>query len=153
MPKPAARPRPKNPILRTRQATLPAASRSRVALGLTAGEARGRVALQVCRDCGAVQYPSRDVCRACLSHRLLWRPQDGKGELLTETTLRTAQELYFRERLPWRTGIVRLDGGANVVAYVHASVGAAPCRVRIEAALDRAGQAALIVMPEQGRPG
>ena len=125
-----------------------AASRS----DLTAAAARGRLALQVCRDCGAVQYPPREVCRACLSHRLVWRPQDGRGELLTETVLRTAQELYFRERLPWRVGIVRLDAGVNVVAYMHAGVGAAPCRVRVEAALDRAGQAALIAIPEQGRP-
>jgi hypothetical protein len=66
--------------------------------------------------------------------------------------LRAAQELYFRERLPWRIGLVRLDRGANVVGYLHASVGAAPCRVRVEAALDRAGQAALVVVPEKGRP-
>jgi NAD(P)-dependent dehydrogenase (short-subunit alcohol dehydrogenase family)/uncharacterized OB-fold protein len=153
MPERAARQRAKNPILRTRQPTLPPASRSRVALGLTAAAARGRFALQVCGDCGAVQYPPREVCRTCLSHRLAWKPQEGTGELLTDTTLHVAQELYFRERLPWRTGIVRLDAGVNLVGYVHASVGAAPCRVRVEAALDRAGQAALIVMPEQGRPG
>jgi NAD(P)-dependent dehydrogenase (short-subunit alcohol dehydrogenase family)/uncharacterized OB-fold protein len=151
MPQRAARHRAKNPILRTRQPTLPPASRSRVALGLTAAAARGRFALQVCRDCGAVQYPPREVCRACLSHRLVWRPQDGRGELLTETTLRNAQELYFRERLPWRTGIVRLDAGVNLIAYLHASVGAAPRRVRVEVALDRAGQAALVAMPEDGR--
>src|ERR1700728_4740353 len=98
MPERAARQRAKNPILRTRQPTLPPASRSRVALGLTAAAARGRFALQVCRDCSAVQYPPREVCRTCLSHRLIWQPQDGQGELLTDTTLRTAQELYFRER-------------------------------------------------------
>ncbi len=78
--------------------------------------------------------------------------QNGRGELLTETTLRNAQELFFRERLPWRVGIVRLDAGVNVVAYVHAGVGAAPCRVRVEAALDRAGQAVLVALPERGRP-
>jgi NAD(P)-dependent dehydrogenase (short-subunit alcohol dehydrogenase family)/uncharacterized OB-fold protein len=153
MPKVAKIPERKNPILRTRQPTLPPASRSRVALGLTAAAARGRFELQVCRDCGAIQYPPREVCRNCLSHRLVWRRQDGRGELLTETTLRSAQELYFRERLPWRIGIVRLDAGVNVIAYLHASVvGAAPRRVRVEAALDRAGQAALIAMPERGRP-
>jgi NAD(P)-dependent dehydrogenase (short-subunit alcohol dehydrogenase family)/uncharacterized OB-fold protein len=152
MSKPAATPRPKNPFLRTRQPTLPPAARSRVALGLTAAAARGRFALQVCRDCGAVQYPPREVCRACLSQLLVWRPQDDRGELLTETTLRTAQELYFRERLPWRIGLVRLAAGVNVVSYVHASVGTAPCRVRVAAALDRAGQAALVAMPEEGRP-
>lgn len=152
MPEPAKRPRRKNPILRTRQPTLPPASRSRVALGLTAAAARGRFELQVCLDCSAVQYPPREVCRNCLSHRLVWRPQDGRGELITETTLRNAQELFFRERLPWRVGIVRLDAGVNVVAFLHAGVGTAPCRVRVEAALDRAGQAVLVAAPEQGRP-
>ena len=152
MPEPAKRPKRKNPILRTRQPTLPPASRSRVALGLTAAAARGQFALQVCRDCGAAQYPPREVCRECLSQRLVWRRQDGRGELFAETTLRNAQELFFRERLPWRVGIVRLDAGVNVIAYLHQTVGAAPCRVRVAAALDRAGQAALVAMPEQGGP-
>jgi len=148
---PRKRQKRKNPILRTPLATLPPPARSRVALGLTAAAARGRLELQVCRDCGTVQYPPREVCRACLSHRLIWRVQDGRGELMTETVLRTAQELYFRERLPWRVGVVRLDTDVNVIAYVHASVAAAPCRVRVTAALDRAGQAVLVTVPEHGR--
>jgi len=151
MGEPAKRPKQKNPVLRTRLPTLPPAPRSRVALGLTAAAARGRLELQVCLDCGAVQYPPREVCRACLSHRLIWRPQDGRGELIAETTLRNTQELFFRERLPWRVGNVRLDAGVNVIAYVHENVGAAPCRVRVEAALDRASQAVLVAVPDQGR--
>ena len=152
MPEPFKRPKRKNPIVRTRQPTLPPQMRSRVALGLTAAAARGKLELQVCKDCGAVQYPPREVCRTCLSHRLVWRPNDGRGELLTDTVLHIPQELFFRERSPWRIGMVRLDGGVNVVAYVHQTVDAAPCRVRIEASLDRAGQAALVAMPENGRP-
>jgi NAD(P)-dependent dehydrogenase (short-subunit alcohol dehydrogenase family)/uncharacterized OB-fold protein len=151
VPKAAKRPQRKNPLLRTRLPTLPPAARSRVALGLTAAAARGCFALQACRDCGAVQYPPSEVCRKCLSQRLAWRAQDGGGELLTETSLRTAQELFFRERLPWRIGIVRLDVGVNVVAYLHQDVDAAPCRVRVEASLDRAGQATLIAVPQQRR--
>jgi NAD(P)-dependent dehydrogenase (short-subunit alcohol dehydrogenase family)/uncharacterized OB-fold protein len=151
MGQPAKRPKRKNPLLRTRLPTLPPGARSRVALGLTAAAARGRLELQVCLDCGAVQYPPREVCSACLSHRLAWRPQDGRGELIAETTLRSAQELFFRERLPWRVGIVRLDTGVNVIAFVHEKVGVAPCRVRVEAALDRATQAVLVAVPDQGR--
>jgi NAD(P)-dependent dehydrogenase (short-subunit alcohol dehydrogenase family)/uncharacterized OB-fold protein len=151
MGQPAKRPKRKNPLLRTRLPTLPPGSRSRVALGLTAAAARGRLELQVCLDCGAVQYPPREVCRTCLSHLLAWRPQDGRGELIAETTLRNAQELFFRERLPWRVGIVRLDAGVNVIAYVHENVGAAPCRVRVGAALDRASQAVLVAVPDRGR--
>jgi len=146
------RPKQKNPMLRTRQPTLPPAARSRVALGLTAAAARGRLELQVCLDCAVVQYPPREICRACLSHRLAWRPQSGRGELISETTLRNAQELFFRERLPWRVGNVRLDAGVNVMAFLHEKVAAAPCRVHVEAALDRAGQAVLLAVPEQGRP-
>jgi len=151
VPQPLTRPKRKNPIVRTRQPTLPPSHRSRVALGLTAAAARGGFELQVCRDCSAVQYPPREVCRNCLSPRLVWSVQDGRGELLADTVLRIPQELFFRERAPWRVGMVRLDGGVNVVAYVHDSIGAAPCRVRVEAALDRAGQAALIAVPESGR--
>ncbi len=152
MPEPFKRPKRKNPIVRTRQPTLPPQTRSRVALGLTAAAARGRLELQVCRDCGAVQYPPREVCRTCLSHRLVWRLSDGRGELLTDTVLHIPQELFFRERSPWRIGMVRLDSSVNVVAYIHQTVDTAPCRVRIEASLDRAGQAALIAVPENGRP-
>jgi NAD(P)-dependent dehydrogenase (short-subunit alcohol dehydrogenase family)/uncharacterized OB-fold protein len=148
---PFKRTKRKNPISRTRLPTLPPAARSHAALGLTAAAARGAFELQVCRDCSAVQYPPREVCRNCLSQRLDWRAQDGYGELTTETVLQTAQELFFRERLPWRVGMVRLDVGVNVIAYVHDRVGVSPCRVRIEAALDRAGQAVLVANPEHGR--
>ncbi len=148
----AKRPRRKNPVLRTRQPTLPPTARSRVALGLTAAAARGRLELQVCADCGAVQYPPRAVCRTCLSHRLVWQPQDGRGELMSATVLRAAQELFFRERLPWRIGLVRLNAGVNVITFLHMRVGAAPCRVRVVSALDRAGQGVLVALPEQEEP-
>src|SRR5580698_7994473 len=112
---PAKRPKRKSPLLRTRLPTLPPGLRSRVALGLTAAAARGRLELQVCRDCGAVQYPPREACRVCLSRRLDWRAQHGGGELVSETTLRHSHELFFRERMPWRLGLVRLDCGPVVV--------------------------------------
>jgi NAD(P)-dependent dehydrogenase (short-subunit alcohol dehydrogenase family)/uncharacterized OB-fold protein len=152
MTRPLVRPPRKNPILRTRLPTLPPAARSRVALGLTAAAARGRFELQVCRDCGAVQYPPREACRACLSPRLDWRAQDGKGELVSETTLRHSHELFFRERMPWRLGLVKLDSGPLVVAHLHGDCTAAPSRVRVRAHLDRAGQAALVALPDKDTP-
>src|SRR5262249_61634963 len=113
---------------------LPPERRSRPALGLTAAAARGRLELQVCEDCGSVQYPPREVCGTCLSHRLVWRAQDGGGELTADTVLRTAQELFFRERTPWRVGTVHLDAGVNVISFVRDRVGAATCRVRVTSA-------------------
>lgn len=149
---PLERPRRKNPVLRTRLPTLPPGARSRVALGLTAAAAEGRFALQRCRECGAVQYPPREACRVCLSPRLDWRSRDGAGTLLADTTLHHSNDLYFRERLPWRLGLVRLDDGVTVVAHLHGDVRAPDTRVRVAARLDRAGQAVLVALPEQETP-
>ena len=50
------------------------------------------------------------------SNRLKWREQSGEGELLSQTTLHHSNDLFFRERLPWRLGLVRLDAGATLMA-------------------------------------
>jgi len=141
------RPKRKNPVLRTRLPTLPPAARSRIALGLTAAAALGRFELQQCRDCGTVQYPPREACQQCLSIRLDWKPQPPGGELLAATVLHHSNDLFFRERLPWRLGLVKLDCGPTVVAHLHELVGAAPGRVIVAAKLDRAGQAVLVALP------
>jgi len=143
------RPKRKNPVLRTRLPTLPPAARSRVALGLTAAAALGRFELQQCRDCGDVQYPPREACQSCLSTKLRWKNQSGKGELLAETTLHHSNDLFFRERLPWRLGYVKLDSGPTVVAHLHASIKQAPEKVIVRAMLDRAGQAVIVALPEK----
>jgi NAD(P)-dependent dehydrogenase (short-subunit alcohol dehydrogenase family)/uncharacterized OB-fold protein len=152
MVEPLLRPKRKNPVLATRVPTLPPGGRSRAALGLTAAAAEGRFALQVCTDCAAVQYPPREACHRCLSVKLKWRTQDGAGSLLAQTTLHHSNDLFFRERLPWRLGMVRLDAGPTVVAHLHGDVDGAASRVRIGARLDRAGQAVLIAMPDTETP-
>jgi uncharacterized OB-fold protein len=130
---------------------LPPSVRSRIASGLTAAAALGRFELQVCTNCGTTQYPPREACHQCLSVALEWKLQSGCGELLSETTLFHSHHEFFRERLPWRIGIVKLDCGATVIAHLVSDVQGAPCRVRVEARLDKAGQAALVAFPESDR--
>jgi NAD(P)-dependent dehydrogenase (short-subunit alcohol dehydrogenase family)/uncharacterized OB-fold protein len=139
-------------VLRARQPTLPPWTRSRVALGLTAAAAEGRFALQVCADCGAVQYPPREACRACLSDALPWRDQSGAGELISHTLLRQSHEIFFRERVPWRLGMVKLDCGPTVVVHLHGDVGPPPTRARVGARLDKAGMAVLVGFPDRDVP-
>lgn len=145
-------PRRKNPILRTRVPVLPPWSRSRVGLGLTAAAARGVFALQVCDSCGRTQYPPREMCDGCLGTALTWTPQQGTGSLLALTTLEHSHDLFFKERLPWRLGLVHLDAGPSVVVHLHGDVAAPPARVRVHARLDRAGRGVLIAFPEQDTP-
>ena len=147
---PLMHPKRKNPVLRTRQMNLPPWARSRVALGITAAAAEGRFELQVCEACRAVQYPPREACHRCLSPRLQWREQSGAGKLLSSTTLHHSNDLFFRERLPWRLGLVHLDAGPTLMVHLHGEVGAAPAQVRVGARLDRAGQAVLIAFPNEG---
>ena len=149
---PFIRPNKKNPMLKTRAPLQPPGARSRAALGLTAAAALGRFELQVCGDCGAVQYPAREACGACLSPTLRWRPQTGDGELLADTQVHLSQELYFRERAPWRIGMVRLDVGPTVIAHLHSGCAAAPSRVRLGARLDKSGQGVLIAFPIEEVP-
>ena len=139
-----APPLPRLPIHMPR---LPPAMRSRAALGLTAAAALGRFQLQVCADCGAVQYPPRETCHRCLSDRLPWKDQTGSGELIAETTVHLSQDPYFRERVPWRVGMVRLDAGPTLIAHLPAAGAAAPVRVRVAAKLDKSGQGVLVAFP------
>ena len=129
---------------------LPPAERSQFAAGLTQAAERGEFALQVCDDCGAVQYPPREACRSCLSVRLEWRRQDGGGELIAATTLRHSNEPYFRRRLPWRIALVRLDVGPVVIVHLHRNCVPPRSRVRVRACIDKAGQAALVALPPVG---
>jgi NAD(P)-dependent dehydrogenase (short-subunit alcohol dehydrogenase family)/uncharacterized OB-fold protein len=153
MTKPLVPPKRKNPLLRTRQPTIPPSARSRVAQGLTTAAARGGFALQRCDECGAVQYPPREACRNCLSAKLRWRAVDPQGELLARTAIRYGQELYFREHAPWPVGLVKLDCGPNVIAALHGDCAPAPSRVRLRLALDKSGQAVLIALPEKDTAG
>lgn len=141
----------KNPQTRTVSPTRPPERRSRATLGLSAAAAEGRFALQVCADCQTVQYPPRDACRSCLSPDLPWRDVSPDGALLAETTVRTSPNLYFRERAPWRTGLVRLDAGPVVICHVHGDC-APRGPVRLWNLLDRAGQAVLLAVPQERMP-
>jgi NAD(P)-dependent dehydrogenase (short-subunit alcohol dehydrogenase family)/uncharacterized OB-fold protein len=148
---PLARPKRKDLLRKTRSPLSPQALRSRTAHGLTAAAAEGRFALQVCVDCRTVIYPPRDACPVCLSPRLPFRSVDNDGTLVAETTVRVSTDPYFRERTPWRLGIVRLDCGPAVVAHLHGDA-AEGARVRLDLKLDRSGAPVMIALPERDTP-
>ena len=151
MTQPLSPPPRKDPQKRTVSPTRPPEPRSRAALALSAAAAEGRFALQVCQECGALQYPPRDACCACLSVDLVWRDVPPTGELLAETTVRTSPNLYFRERAPWRTGLVKLDAGPVVICHLHGDV-EPRSRVTLWNRLDRSGQGVILAVPVDRTP-
>lgn len=151
MVEPLQPPSRKNPQVRTVSPTRPPESRSRAALGLTAAAATGRFALQVCAECGVVQYPPRDACHHCLGIDLPWQDISPEGQLLAETTVRASTKLFFRERMPWRTGSVQLDAGPVIICHLHGDC-SRNARVTLINRLDRSGQGVLLALPTTMNP-
>ncbi len=142
------RPPRKDPQKRTVTPTLPPHARSRQAVVFSTAAAAGRLRLQTCADCEHVIYPPRELCPKCWSMDLEWRDIPDGGELVSETTLRTSVNTYFRERMPWRIGTVKLDAGPLVLAHIHGDVGAY-ARVKMIARTDKSGQGVLLALPEK----
>jgi NAD(P)-dependent dehydrogenase (short-subunit alcohol dehydrogenase family)/uncharacterized OB-fold protein len=148
---PLARPKRRNPLARTRLPLLPLGARSRTAHGLTAAAAEGRFMLQVCKDCGHVPYPPRDACPRCLSARLTFNDVDPNGKLIAETAIRVSTDPYFRERMPWRVGTIKLDAGPVIVGHLHGDTVEGE-RVKLALKLDKSGSAVMLALPAQETP-
>ncbi|MET3911749.1 NAD(P)-dependent dehydrogenase (short-subunit alcohol dehydrogenase family)/uncharacterized OB-fold protein [Bradyrhizobium sp. S3.3.6] len=141
----------KNPLLRTRLPASPPRPRSRISHGFTRAAAEGRFMLQCCAACGSFAYPAREACPSCLSAGLAFVDAPRRGMLLAETTARVPSDVYFRERAPWRIGLVKMDCGPTIVAHLHADC-AEGAAVRMSLHLDKSGQAVAFAHPEGETP-
>jgi len=105
--------------------------------------ARGLIAIRRCAQCDRNHYPPREVCPFCLSDRLDWDVGAGaEGILLAQTILHHSNEERFRARLPLRVGLVQLQCGPTVVAFL-ADGCTTGSRVMIGARLDESGRPTL----------
>ena len=148
MTEPLLQPPKKDPQKRTMTPTSPPHARSRKGIVFSTFAAEGRLALQTCAACKHVIYPAREICPKCWSMDLQWQDIPDGGELIAETTLRTSVNTYFRERMPWRIGTVKLDAGPIVLAHIHGDVGEYE-RVEMIARTDKSGQGVLLALPEK----
>src|ERR1700746_3250885 len=95
--------------------------------------------------------PPRAACPRCLSARLPFRDIDPNGRLIAETTVRVSADPYFRERMPWRVGTIKLDAGPVIVAHLHGAPVEGP-RVKLALNLDKRGSAVMLALPAQETP-
>lgn len=104
--------------------------------------------LQRCGTCGTFAYPAREACPSCLSVGLVFVDAPRRAILLAETSAHVPSDVYFRERAPWRIGLVRMDCGPTIVAHLHADcVEGAPVRMSFQ--LDKSGHAVAFARPEE----
>ena len=110
----------------------------------------GGFELQRCGECGQFQWPPREICSACWSDILEWTSADRTATIIASTVLHVSLERFFRERLPWRVGMVKLAAGPVAYAHLHEK-SEEGSRVKIEVRIDYAGRAILIAAPEDAK--
>lgn len=89
--------------------------------------------LQLCDQCGAVQYPHRDVCRSCLSDSLSWQPVAPGGKVQAVAAVTATLTEKFRDQLPVRIASVAMDAGPTAICFARDESIAAGDRVRVAA--------------------
>ncbi len=78
------------------------------------------IKLQVCKQCQRVHYPRRYICPACWHDRLAWESVSPAGRVSSFTDLHISVKPEWVEKLPLRLGLIKLDVGPNVLAFMEA---------------------------------
>ncbi|MFK8021141.1 MAG: Zn-ribbon domain-containing OB-fold protein [Pseudomonadales bacterium] len=89
----------------------------------TAANLAEALSLQQCTECGAVNYPPRELCQNCLSDTLRWRTSDTSGRLLEAVELHHSLWEFYKRRLEaasWPIATVRLVAGPVVFTHLAA---------------------------------
>jgi len=106
---------------------------------------QSRLVVQHCEACGDAHFPPSPVCPSCLSAQQSWRAASGRGTLESWVDFHRAYWDGFKDELPYRVCLVRLDEGpilaSNLVGGGAPKIGA-PVHVVFEKATDE------IVLPK-----
>ena len=74
----------------------------------------GRLALQACARCEAVQFPPEDACRRCGSFELGTRPVSGAGRVESVAVVHHAVHPLLKVHVPYAVVLVGLDDAPGV---------------------------------------
>lgn len=96
---------------------LPRFEQTRLADEHAGAVTEGRLTLQQCQNCGAVQYPYRELCGDCLADALQWKIVDGCGTLTAVVCIHASMHTFFRDSAPWCICSVTLDVGPRVITH------------------------------------
>jgi uncharacterized OB-fold protein len=79
---------------------------------------RHQLVVQRCGGCGALRFPARPVCSACLSHESTWVPVSGRGKVFTLAIMHQAIDPGFAAEVPYAVVLVELDEGVRMITNV-----------------------------------
>jgi uncharacterized OB-fold protein len=74
----------------------------------------GELWLRHCKSCDKTYFYPRDLCPICFSRNTDWIQTDGKGTLHTFAIVHRGPTPAFRDKAPYVTAVVELQGGARM---------------------------------------
>jgi hypothetical protein len=90
----------------------------------------GKLLLQACAACGAVQHPPEDVCRHCQEMVFETRESSGRGVVFSYTIVHHAVHPILEQAVPYAVALVELDDFPHVRVVANV-VDLPPGEVRI----------------------
>ena len=107
----------------------------------------GAFKLQICSKCDGVQYPPQEFCSYCLADELSWETVSPAGKVLSWTTTHASSNRFFKGILPFHVGMIKLDCGPVLIAYLAAASLHTGSRVQVTGVPDKSGQAVFLAGP------
>lgn len=101
----------------------------------------GRLVGSKCSQCHHIMVPPRPICRSCQSSLIEIVPIEGKGKLITWTTIHVGPPSY-EDNVPYTVGIVEFENGERLTGIVEIPVNELDYGMTVQAGFDPERQGA-----------
>jgi uncharacterized OB-fold protein len=96
----------------------------------------GKLVVQTCKACGDKRLPPSPVCPNCLSPDQEWMQVSGRGTLESWVDFHRAYWEGFKEDLPYRVCLVRLEEGPVLISNLIGDSANARMGAKLEVLFD-----------------
>lgn len=79
---------------------------------------RGAMEVQRCDDCSSFVFYPRNLCPACGSRNLRWKPVSGRGSIYSLTIVHRAPGPAFKGETPYVVALIELEEGCRMMSTV-----------------------------------
>jgi uncharacterized OB-fold protein len=76
----------------------------------------GRLVVQRCTGCGALRFPPRELCSACLATDATWQEVSGRGEIFSYYVMHQVYHPGFAAEVPYAVVVVKLEEGPKLTS-------------------------------------
>jgi uncharacterized OB-fold protein len=126
----------------------PPSQRTTVWAPLSAAARQAEFILQICENCGSLQYPPRELCKDCLADKLVWKRVINRGKLISHTVLHASTNAFFRKTGPRQIALVKLDAGVILFAHLASKDAKTGERIYLLNMIDLSGEAVFVAIVE-----